>query len=216
MEHPVFLLIIEALALYFLVLGAHSLRGRYGLAHFYALMGGVTAVMSWVTDAGLAVRLGEVTFMVGSTVFYSALLLGVFVVYVFDGPRDTRIAISTVVGVSGLAPLLALVLHFQFELMGGEVLLNIPHPGLRINTASVSATLLDLVFLGMAWEYLGKPAFKLKLWIRTYLTLLGVLWLDVLLFSTGAFAGTPSYLPILKGLLASRFLLSVFYFTLIY
>jgi len=35
---------------YFLVLGAHAMRHRWGRAHFYALMGGLTAIMSWITD----------------------------------------------------------------------------------------------------------------------------------------------------------------------
>jgi len=40
--------------------------------------------------------------------------------------------------------------------------------------------------------------------------LLGVLWLDVILFSFGAFAGTPDYFSIMKGTLVSRFLISLF------
>jgi hypothetical protein len=40
---------------------------------------------------------------------YTSLLLGVFVVYVFDGPRATRTVISTVAGVSILASLAAAV-----------------------------------------------------------------------------------------------------------
>ena len=56
--------------------------------------------------------------MVGSTVFYTSLLLGVFVVYVFDGPRATRIAISTIIGVSVMVPVIALTLHFQMQLSG--------------------------------------------------------------------------------------------------
>jgi len=63
--------------------------------------------MSWVTDAGLKIQVAGITFFVGSTVFYTSLLLGVFVVYVFDGPRATRIAISTIVGVSIMVPLIA-------------------------------------------------------------------------------------------------------------
>ena len=82
MEKEVLILILEAMAMYFLVLGAHSLRHRFGPVHFYALIGGITAIMSWVTDAGVVVEVGGVTFVVGSTVFYTSLLLGVFVVYV--------------------------------------------------------------------------------------------------------------------------------------
>ena len=113
--------------------------------------------------------------MVGSTVFYTSLLLGVFVVYVFDGPRATRIAISTIIGVSVMVPVIAMTLHFQMQLSGHNPLGYIPMPGLRINTASVAATLVDLIFLAVAWEYLGKPHLRIHLWLRTFLTLLGVI-----------------------------------------
>ena len=85
MNSDVWLLTLEALAVYLLVLWAHSLRTKVGLGPFYALLGGITAVMSGVTDAGVSVDVGGIRFMVGSTVFYTALLLGVFVVYVSTG-----------------------------------------------------------------------------------------------------------------------------------
>jgi len=210
------ILIIEAMIVYFLVLWAHSLRHRFGPVHFYALLGGITAIMSWVTDAGVAVEIAGITFVVGSTVFYTALLLGVFVVYVFDGPRATRIAISTILGVSIMVPIVAVVLHFQTQLMGKTPLEYVPLPSMRINTASVLATLIDLIFLAIAWEYLGKPALDLRLWLRAFATLLGVMWLDVVLFATGAFAGTANYLSIMKGTLISRFIISVFALPFLY
>jgi hypothetical protein len=71
MNSELFVLIGEAIVVYFLVLWAHSLRIRFGLAHFYALIGGLTAVMSWVTDAGVKVSLPGITLLVGSTVFYT-------------------------------------------------------------------------------------------------------------------------------------------------
>ncbi len=205
------ILIAEALVVYLLVLGAHASRHRVGLSYFFALLGGITAVMSWVTDAGVVVRAGGITFMVGSTVFYTALLLGVFVVYVFDGPRATRIAITTVAGVSIMVPVIAMVLHFQMALTGHARLAYVPLPSLRINTASVVATIADLVFLAVAWEFLGKARGRFHgLWLRAFLTLLGVMWLDVLLFATGAFAGKPAYLSIMKGTLISRLVVSIF------
>ncbi|MEW6672542.1 MAG: hypothetical protein AB1427_12625 [Thermodesulfobacteriota bacterium] len=216
MGNEVLILIIEAMVVYFLVLWAHSLRHRFGPVHFYALMGGLTAIMSWVTDAGVTIQVAGITFVVGSTVFYTSLLLGVFVVYVFDGPRATRIAISTVAGVSAMVPVIAAVLHFQTGLIGTVSINYVPLPSLRINAASVVATLLDLIFLAMAWEYFGKPAFKMKLWLRAFLTLLGVMWLDVILFATGAFAGTPVYVSIMKGTLISRLIVSVFALPFLY
>lgn len=210
LDNSTVILILEAMVIYFLVLWAHSLRHRFGLAHFYALIGGITAVMSWITDAGVKVEVMGVTFMVGSTVFYTALLLGVFVVYVFDGPRATRIAISTVIGVSIMVPLIALTLHFQTKISGHTPLGYVPTPSFRINTASVMATLLDLIFLAVSWEFLGKNPFRLHLWGRAFITLLGVMWLDVILFSTGAFAFDPGYLSIMKGTLLSRLIISIF------
>jgi len=216
MKNELLILIVEAMSVYFLVLWAHSLRSRAGLAHFYALIGGLTAVMSWVTDAGVKVELAGITFMVGSTVFYTSLLLGVFVVYVFDGPRATRVAISTIAGVSIMVPLIALILHLQMKVSGHAMLAYVPVPSLRINTASVLATIADLVFLAMAWEYLGKPRWHLHLWLRAFLTLLGVMWLDVILFNTGAFWGTPEYLRIMTGTLLSRLIISIFAFPFLY
>ncbi len=221
MNHPALILILEAMAIYFLVLWAHSLRRRFGLAHFYALIGGITAVMSWITDAGVRVEVMGITFMVGSTVFYTSLLLSVFVVYVFDGPSAARIAISTIAGVSVFVPLIALVLHFQMKITGHSPLGYVPVPSLRINAASVITTLLDLIFLAISWEFLGKERLRLGLWLRVFITLLGVMWLDVILFATGAFAPGPEYLSIVEGTLLSRLIVSIFacpflwcYFTL--
>lgn len=203
-------LIFEAMAIYLLVLGTHALRRRFGIAPFYALLGAVTAVMSWVTDAGVQVDVLDITFMIGSTVFYTAILLSVFVVYVCDGSRAARIAILTVAGVSALVPLIAAVLHLQIDILGQTFSSYIPVPGLRINSASVVATVLDLVFLAVVWEILGASGIPINTWFRAFLTLLGVMWLDVVLFSTGAFLGREDYLSIMQGTLYSRFVISLF------
>ena len=216
MTKELLILITEAIAVYFLVLWAHSLRNRLGLAHFYALIGSLTAVMVWVTDAGVRVNVPGVSFMVGSTVFYTALLLGVFVVYVFDGPRATRIAISTIIGVSIMVPVVTMVLHWQIRLADPETMNYFPPQSLRIYSASIFAAFADLIFLAIAWEFLGKPELRVRLWVRAFLTLLGVLWLDVFLFATGAFAGTPGYLQIMAGTCVSRLVISVFAFPFLY
>jgi len=216
MKSELVILICEAVAVYFLVLWAHSLRSRLGLAHFYALIGGLTAVMVWTTDAGVRVTLPGVSLMVGSTVFYTALLLGVFVVYVFDGPRATRIAISTIIGISIMVPVITLLLHWQMQLTGPASATYLPPQSLRIYTASILAAFADLIFLAMAWEFLGKPQFNVRLWLRAFLTLLGVMWLDVILFSTGAFLGSPAYFEIMSGTFASRLIICVFAFPFLY
>jgi uncharacterized PurR-regulated membrane protein YhhQ (DUF165 family) len=210
------ILLLEALVAYFLVLGAHALRHRVGLAYFHALIGGLTPVMSWVTDAGVVLEVAGIRFVVGSTVFYTSLLLGVFVVYVFDGPPATRVAISTVAIVSALVPLIAYALHLQAGPTGEAALARVPMPSLRINVASVVTTVADLVFLAVTWEFLGTPRVRAPLWLRAFLTLLGVMWLDVGLFATGAFLGAPAYLRIMAGTFVSRTLISLFAFPFLY
>jgi len=210
LSYEVIILIVESMVVYLLVLGAHSLRHRVGLAHFYALIGGLTAVMSWVTDAGVMVRVAGIEFMVGSTVFYTSLLLAVFVVYVFDGVRATRIAISTVIGVSIMVPVIAVVLNLQMDLAGLPPLGHVPTPSLRINAASVVATFMDLLFLAIAWEFMNNRMKWIPLGIRAFFTLLGVMWLDVVLFASGAFAGGPGYGAIMQGTALSRLVVSLF------
>lgn len=209
-------LVGEAFAAYLLVLGAHALRRCCGLHLFYALMGGLTAVMSWVTDAGVSVHVAGVTFMAGSSVFYTALLLGVFVVYVFDGPRATRVAIAAVAGISVLVPLVAFVLRSQMcpDSVGHVCL--VPPPSLRNNVASVVTAVADLVFLAVTWEFLGRSWLGARLWSRTFLTLLGVMWIDVVFFTTGAFAGKADYLNIMAGTLTSRLVVALMAYPLLY
>lgn len=60
-------------------------------------------------------------------------------------------------------PLIAVALRFQVAFIGYTSIEYVPLPSLRINAASVIATLLDLVFLAMAWEYFGKPYLKMQL-----------------------------------------------------
>ncbi|MDF1751807.1 MAG: hypothetical protein P1U89_03430 [Verrucomicrobiales bacterium] len=216
MTNQLLILIAEAVAVYFLVLFAHSLRHRLGLAHFYAVIGSITAVMVWTTDAGVKVQVGDVSLMVGSTVFFTALLLSVFVVYVFDGPRATRIAISTVIGVSIIVALVTVVLHWQVRISGPDQVDYFPPQSFRIYAASIFALFADLIFLAIAWEFLGQSQLKIHLLIRAFLTLLGVMWLDVILFSTGAFFGTDGYLGIMVGTLSSRLAISVFAFPFLY
>ncbi len=216
MSYPLILLVFESVVAYFFVLWVHSRRQYDGLGPFYALLGGITVIMSWVTDSGIRIEAAGITFMVGSTVFYTALLLGVFVVYVFDGPRSTRIAIYTIAGISIVTPLIASILLLQINMNDPAFIASIPAPSLRINTASVLTTIIDLFFLAMAWEFLGKKRWRINIWVRAYLTLLGVMWIDVLLFTTGAFYSTPNYWAILEGTLLSRLVISLFAYPFLY
>ena len=105
-----------------------------------------------------------------------------------------------------MVPLVDAGLHLQMDMIGNVRMASVPAPNIHVNLASVIATLVDFLFLAVAWEYLGKSIINLKLWLRAFLTLLGVMWLDVFLFTSGAFAGDANYWSIMTGTLISRFL----------
>lgn len=205
MLNQLLMLIAEAMIIFLLVLWAHSSRSRTGLAQFYALLGGLAALMSWLTAAGLSIDIAGTTFLVGTTVFYTTLLLGIFVIYVFDGPRATRIAISTIITVVVLGPLVAKVLEWQMPEQAA--LSYLPQSGLRITVSFAATLIIDLIFLALAWEFWSRPKLHLHLWLRVFFTLLAILWLDSLLFVSGMFWGESGYWAQLKGSLLSRLLL---------
>jgi diguanylate cyclase (GGDEF)-like protein len=199
-----------AFAAYGLVLWSHSLRHRFGLAFFYALLSCLIAISCWVTDAGVSLQLWGITFLIGSTVFYTSLLLGVFVVYVFDGPRAARVAILTVVGVQVLVGVISLVMNLLLRLSSTVPQTMMPIPSLRVNLASVLTNLADMLFLAVCWEYLHGKLSAIPLAAKVFLTLLGVMCLDVFLFNTGAFLGRSDYVSIMSGTLLSRLFITVF------
>ena len=201
-------LILQAAVVYAMVLGTHAARNKWGLHPFYSLLGCLAAIMAWVTDSGAAVQIGGMTFLVGSTVYYSALLLGVLVVYVFDGPQATQRAIFIIIGASVLTPIAAAAVHTQAHLGGLADQAGVPVPSLRINTASVITSLVDFIFLAITWESFNRTR-KIGLAPKVLLVMLGVMCLDGLLFTAGAFAGHPQYAAIVRAALLTRLLTSL-------
>jgi len=210
------MLVGETSTVLLLIFLVHSLKKHYGLLPFYGLLGGLTVLMSWVTDAGLAVHYGGITFIIGSTVFYTSLLVGVFLAYIFDGPGAARVSIAVIAALSAVTPVTLMVLQGHIDPVNSHGALTLPVPDLRINVSSVITTILDMIFLGVMWEFLGRKHFRIPLWIRTFITFVGVMLLDVIIFNTGAFAGSASYGTILKGTLISRLIVTASVFPLLY
>ncbi|MBN2082392.1 response regulator [bacterium] len=206
----VILLGFEAICGLALVLGAHIIRRRFGLVPFFACLGFATAIMWLVTYTGLRVEVAGISFLVGSAVFFTSVLLGAFIVYVIDGPAVGRMAIAVVVIMSTILHVVQAVVGYHFNLVDPLTEPVLYQPSLRMFLASMFALLVDLAFLGIAWEYMGRIQRWIGLGGRVFVTLLGVMWLDVLVFVPGAFWGNPAFGSILEGNLVSRLVISVF------
>ncbi|MCP4642146.1 MAG: SpoIIE family protein phosphatase [bacterium] len=197
-------LVCEALLAYAVVLGVHTLRHRWSLAPTYAALGTYTALMVWTTDTGIHVEAGGFTILVGSGVFFVAVLLGVFVLYVFDGPRSARIGIACALGATVVAPAAAFALKAHGLLQGAGFTEFVPYSAVRLYVASSGALLADFLFIAVLWQFMNNEWRFLPLTLRVLLSLLGALWLDALVFVTGAFAGDELYWGILSGHIVTR------------
>ncbi|MEN8006227.1 MAG: ATP-binding protein [Candidatus Krumholzibacteriota bacterium] len=190
------------------VLGFHALRKRYSLALVYSLLGMIIAA-AWIMPAGMSVSIGGLDFLVGSNVLFTGVLVGVFLCYVFDGPSAGRTAIGVVVGGTILFPLFALLFRDLFIQINPVTSCPFPPIIWRNYAASIIATLIDLVALTMVWGVLNKYRRRLPLAVSVSLSLLGIMWMDSLIYITLAYGGVPAFGSILKGSLVSRSLVAL-------
>lgn len=218
MNQTTLIFFVQSALIYLIIFGVHALRNKITRAPFYILLGAMTWIMWWITDAGLRVEIMGLSLLVGSTVYYSAILVGIFLVFLFDGTTATKRSIVIVIAVSVIVPVTSLIIHYHAVLDPTSILAHVPIPDFRINTASILATVADLILLVVLWDLLSRIKSSLPLWARIFITLLAVMWLDVLLFGAGAFLGTEIFWINLKGTGITRFwtLITIFPFLWLY
>jgi PAS domain S-box-containing protein len=200
---PPQLLFLNSALLVAAVLGFHSLRHRFSLAFSYSLLGMIVASV-WILPQTLAVRVGGMEFLVASTVLFTGVLMGVFLCYVFDGPSAGRTAIAVVVCGTILFPLTALLFRKLFLAVTPNSPCPFPPIAWFNYLASIIAILIDLLALTMVWGLLNRYRRKIPLGVSVLASLLSIMWMDALIYTTLAFGGTPEFGSIIKGTLVSR------------
>ncbi len=203
------LLLIEALTVYGLVFFVHATRDRFTLLPYYGLLGVLAATLRWTTDAGIQYDAGPLTLILGSVVFFTSILFGVFLLYLFDGVKAAQIGIYTVVAVSILSPVVAKIFYIQVAEMDAAAAERIVLSPARLYVASTAAMVIDFLCMSMVWEFLGRRWSRLPYLFRIATCLLTAYWLDALLFSFGAYWGDPDLRSILTGNLISRAVLTM-------
>lgn len=189
-----------------IVLGAHALRAAYSLAPIYVCLGFVSSTMMWLVTVGARIEFYNLTVLWGST-FYAGLLVGVFVLYVFDGTQAARLAILTTIGVIMATFLLEMSLSWQAARGMAEMLIAWPTPSPRLYLGSALVAVIDLVVMAMLWESLYRWRGTGSLMPSIFATLLGTLALDSLLFPLLAFGRVPGLEALMQGALAERLIL---------
>lgn len=197
---------LHSVAIYMLVFSLHALRRRITIAPLYVLLGGLGWVMWWITDAAVRISLFGTPVLIGSTIYFTAIIVTVFIIYLFDEPEVTRRTLGVVIGIAIVVPVTsAIIRSHAFWETGTTTLLQVPLPHMRLNVASITALVGDVIFLIFGWDLLSRKSLRLPLGVRVFLTLLAVMWLDALLFGTGAFLWTSHFWNHIIGTTIVRF-----------
>lgn len=203
------LLVIEALVVYTLVFTLHALRRRYTLVPYYATLGVLAASLRWMGDAGIQYSFGTMTFQLGSVVFFTAILFGIFLLYVFDGVKATQLGIYAVLLVSVLVPAAAYLFRLQLGALDGAAAARITVGPPHAYVVSTAAMLFDFLCVAVLWEFFNRYAHRVPMFLRVFICLWIGNSLDTLIYTTGTFWNDPGYMAILEGNLLSRVLLSI-------
>jgi len=195
---------LEAAVAFSIVIVVHALRRKTSLVYSYAVLA-FMRLASWAASPASLVSVGPFSLSVGSNVFFSAVLLGVFLLYVADGRRAGRVAVVVVVVTGLLYAWAALTLHAQFPLPTRGMF---PDSGVRANLGSIAASVLDLVLLGVTWEVAQRASPRVPLVLKVFATLAAVMLADALVYVPIARAGGPSFRAVLLGNLLSRVLVA--------
>ncbi|PTQ89976.1 diguanylate cyclase [Agitococcus lubricus] len=197
----------QTLIMFLMLLWAHTARQKMGLGLFYSLLGCLVVTSLWLSSAGLHLELSIYRFVIGFSVFYTSVLLAVFVIYVFEGPRVFR-AVMTHLFI--LMIITTLILHsLSWQLPEQAGLSYLPLPTLRLLSAFLASMVIDVIFLAIAWEYFAKPKWPMNLWLNVFFTLSLFLLVDGLVWSVMVQLGSVDFVPTFTGTLFSRLLLSL-------
>jgi PAS domain S-box-containing protein len=189
-----------------IVLGAHALRSSYSLAPIYVCLGFVSSTMMWLVTVDARIEFYNLTVLWGST-FFAGLLIGMFVLYVFDGTQAARLALLTTIGVIVATYLLETSLSWQASLGYSQMRIAWPTPSPRLYLGTAFISVVDLVVMAVLWEALRRWLQMGSLTASIFATLLGTLALDSFLFPLLAFGRVPETQALMQGALAERLIL---------
>ncbi len=205
MPVPLISLILFTVLLWGAVVVLHQLKNRLTLIPLYSLLAALTVGMHHISDLGFSVQFGDLFFLVGSVSFFTSLMLGLLLLYIFDGPRASRIALVNILGISILYVLLVLVMGFMTDTSKWVVLTFDRYISY---IWSIGAIFIDGLFIMFVWELLSRVK-VIPIFFKVFIVVLGVYVLDALIYVTGVFGLTNVYWTVLEGNLVTRVILAL-------
>lgn len=185
------------------------LRARYavGLGALLVTLGSWQFLQTLLANTYYVSLGGGLTVSPGSTALFAGTLFAVLAVYVRLGALEARRLILGLIAANLALIVWSLMLGWHLTSQPHVNLLGVPTEIFALNTrlilAGTMVMALDVLLITLVWEIVGRV---LPLWVtaRAILSLALVLAMDSILFSTGAFAGTEFWLPILASGLVGK------------
>ncbi|MEI8270190.1 MAG: PAS domain-containing protein [bacterium] len=205
MYTPFLFLCLQTIILWFIIIFLHRQKERFTLIPLYSFLAILTVLTHNLSDLGFIITLNNFHFLIASFSFFTSLMLGVLFIYLFEGPKATRLALYIILFSSflyiGIMYLLGLQIG-DFKWMS----LDLSH--LITYFWSIAAIIVDVFFIAIFWELLGRIK-KIPLLIQVFLVIFGTFLIDALIFVTGVYLGQPVYWSILQGDLLVRIALAL-------
>ncbi|MEI7765121.1 MAG: PAS domain-containing protein [bacterium] len=205
MNYPIIFLCIQTIILWFLVIFFHRQKERFTIIPLYALLAILTIFTHNLSDLGFAITVNNWYFLIGSFSFFTSLMLGVLFIYLFEGPRATRFALLVILFTSFLYIGIVFILKIEVNTINWFPI-NYEH--LVTYFWSIFAIIIDIFFIAVVWELLGKIK-KIPLLLQIFLVIFGTFLIDAIIFVTGVFGGKIIYWSVLWGDLSVRIILAL-------
>lgn len=201
------LIILSGQTVFFWLLAIffYNRRERWTLIPLYSYLALMTLLTHNLTDLGFAISYDGWLFLIGSLSFFTTLMFITMALYLFEGPRAGRYALWTILATSAFYIGIVYLLGLQADTSAWAQLTS---ASAWIYFWSILAIIIDVILLAFFWELLSKIKF-LPLVIRVFIVIFGVLLIDTLIFTTGAFWSSPAYQSILSSNIVIRFFLSL-------
>ncbi len=202
---PLIILFVQTIVFWSLAVILYRFKNRYTLIPLYCYIAIATILTHNLSDLGFGIVTGNWYFFISSFSFFTTLMLGVFLLYLLEGPRAVRLAFWIIIGVSLFYILIIYLLGLQTN-TDNWIQLNI----LTGTTYfwSILSIIIDIFLLAILWEILAKIKW-FPLALRILITSATVLIVDTIIFSTGVFWGTEIYTSMLKGNILIRLILAI-------
>lgn len=200
---PLVYLGILTLVCWIVIIFLHSIKKSLTLIPLFTFISLSTLLGQYLSDLNYAVALGTFSLHVGTVAFFTSVLLGVLLLYLFEGPRGARLAMWVINGTTVLYLAVIGLMSSMIE----TTTVNFTWQSVVSNFWSIVAVVLDVFFMGITWELLSRKK-GIPLFFRVFLVVLGTFILDTVVYITGAFSTIPAYTSILIGALEVRVILA--------